>query len=65
MPLIGRITSKDQTAYSYLYESVQAFPDGKDFITIYENCGFSNTQWIPMTGGICSIYLGHKKAKNA
>ena len=38
---------------------------GKDFQKIYEECGFVNTQWIPMTGGICSIYLGHKKAKNA
>jgi demethylmenaquinone methyltransferase/2-methoxy-6-polyprenyl-1,4-benzoquinol methylase len=52
-------------AYTYLPESVEAFPDGPAFISIYEECGFVNTKWISMTGGICSIYLGHKKAKNA
>ena len=31
LPLIGRITSKDPKAYRYLYESVQAFPDGEAF----------------------------------
>jgi len=60
LPLLGKLISKDSSAYTYLPESVQAFPDGQDFINIYENCGFSNTQWIPMTGGICSIYLGQK-----
>ena len=60
LPLLGKLISKDHAAYTYLPESVQAFPDGPDFINIYESCGFSNTQWIPMTGGICSIYLGQK-----
>ena len=60
----GKLISKDPAAYTYLPESVQAFPDGPDFITIYESCGFSKTQWIPMTGGICSIYLGQKVIKS-
>ncbi|MCB0625373.1 MAG: bifunctional demethylmenaquinone methyltransferase/2-methoxy-6-polyprenyl-1,4-benzoquinol methylase UbiE, partial [Saprospiraceae bacterium] len=33
LPLIGRLTSKDPKAYSYLYESVQAFPDRENFVT--------------------------------
>jgi demethylmenaquinone methyltransferase/2-methoxy-6-polyprenyl-1,4-benzoquinol methylase len=65
LPVLGKLISKDPAAYTYLPESVQAFPDGKDFLRIYEECGFVDTKWIPMTGGICSIYLGHKKAKNA
>ena len=64
LPSLGRLISKDKAAYTYLPESVQAFPDGKKFISIYEKCGFVNTQWIPMTGGICSIYLGQKTPKH-
>ena len=60
LPLIGRVVSKDASAYTYLPESVQAFPDGRDFLRIYEAAGFTNTQWIPLTFGVASIYVGHK-----
>ncbi|MBD2756303.1 bifunctional demethylmenaquinone methyltransferase/2-methoxy-6-polyprenyl-1,4-benzoquinol methylase UbiE [Spirosoma validum] len=60
LPLIGRMVSKDTSAYSYLPESVQAFPDGPDFLRIYEAAGFINTKWIPLTFGVASIYIGHK-----
>lgn len=32
LPQIGRITSKDPAAYDYLFRSVQAFPDGQNFL---------------------------------
>ncbi len=57
LPMIGRLTSKDARAYSYLYESVQAFPDGQNFMDIVEKCGFVNTKWYPLTFGICSVYI--------
>jgi len=60
LPLIGRLISKDPSAYTYLPESVQAFPDGPDFLRIFEQAGFTNTRWIPLTFGICSIYIGKK-----
>ena len=60
LPTVGKIVSKDQSAYTYLPESVQAFPDGNDFLTIFEKAGFTNTKCIPLTFGICSIYVGHK-----
>lgn len=60
LPLLGRIISKDPAAYTYLPESVKAFPDGKDFLNILSKVGYSENKWIPMTGGICSIYLGRK-----
>lgn len=61
LPLMGRLISKDPAAYTYLPESVQAFPDGPTFLDIFNKVGFSDTKWIPMTGGICSIYLGQKQ----
>lgn len=60
LPVIGRIFSKDQRAYSYLPESVQAFPDGEDFLSVMKKCGFSDVQWQPLTFGIASIYTGRK-----
>ncbi|GAB5550845.1 MAG: bifunctional demethylmenaquinone methyltransferase/2-methoxy-6-polyprenyl-1,4-benzoquinol methylase UbiE [Saprospiraceae bacterium] len=60
LPLIGRLTSKDPKAYSYLYESVQAFPDGDDFVNILLKTGFKSNQCTPLTLGICSLYSGRK-----
>ncbi|WP_428653867.1 bifunctional demethylmenaquinone methyltransferase/2-methoxy-6-polyprenyl-1,4-benzoquinol methylase UbiE [Runella sp.] len=60
LPIVGRMVSKDTAAYTYLPESVQAFPDGNDFLKIYEQAGFKDTKCIPLTFGICSIYIGKK-----
>ena len=61
LPFLGKMISKDPSAYTYLPESVKAFPDGPDFIQIFKSAGYSETNWIPMTGGICSIYIGQKQ----
>lgn len=61
LPGIGRITSKDKKAYSYLYESVQAFPEGKDFEQLLQKLGLNHTSCEALTMGICSIYTGSKQ----
>lgn len=60
LPFIGKMTSKDPKAYKYLYESVQAFPDGNKFVAVLNKLGYQSTQFIPLSLGICSIYLGKK-----
>lgn len=60
LPVIGRITSKDPKAYSYLYESVQAFPDGKKFVSLLESIGYKSAMFKPFTLGICTLYIGNK-----
>jgi demethylmenaquinone methyltransferase/2-methoxy-6-polyprenyl-1,4-benzoquinol methylase len=60
LPLIGKTVSKDSSAYTYLPESVQAFPDGEAFLDIFKKAGFINTKCIPLTFGICTIYIGQK-----
>lgn len=60
LPLIGKVTSKDPKAYQYLYESVQAFPDGEDFLAILREVGFNSNQCKKLSLGICSIYTGFK-----
>jgi demethylmenaquinone methyltransferase / 2-methoxy-6-polyprenyl-1,4-benzoquinol methylase len=59
-PTIGRLFSKDNSAYSYLPASVNAFPDGKDFLAVLEKAGFRNTKAITLAFGIASIYFAKK-----
>ena len=60
LPIIGKMISKDNSAYTYLPESVQAFPQGSAFLEILKNTGFNQVKCIPLTFGICSIYTGIK-----
>jgi len=60
LPLIGKLVSKDNSAYTYLPESVAVFPEGNDFIEILTGVGFKEVKWIPLTFGISSIYFGKK-----
>ena len=60
LPFIGKMTSKDNRAYTYLYESVQAFPDGDNFLKVLEKTGFKNTACKSLTIGISSIYTAFK-----
>lgn len=60
LPKIGRLISKDKTAYTYLPDSVHAFPDGEQFTNILDKIGFKSTKVVPCTFGIASIYIGTK-----
>lgn len=60
LPLLGKMVSKDSSAYTYLPESVNAFPEGTQFIEILNKLGFSKCKNIPLTFGISSIYIAEK-----
>lgn len=60
LPLVGKMISRDTSAYSYLPDSVNAFPEGKDFIAIMEKCGFRNITEDRLTFGVATIYCGEK-----
>ena len=60
LPKIGKLISKNHAAYTYLPDSVQAFPDGDDFLNILDKIGFQKNQCTPLTLGISSIYFGSK-----
>ncbi|MEJ7560532.1 MAG: bifunctional demethylmenaquinone methyltransferase/2-methoxy-6-polyprenyl-1,4-benzoquinol methylase UbiE [Pedobacter sp.] len=59
-PLLGKLFSKDERAYSYLPESVAAFPDGADFVNLMTKVGFKNTKDRRLTFGVSAIYTGTK-----
>lgn len=60
LPLIGRLTSRDMRAYTYLFESVQVFPEGSQFTEILTKTGYQNPLCERLTLGICSIYTATK-----
>lgn len=60
LPGIGKLVSKDNAAYTYLPESVNAFPEGDDFLVILNQLGYKNAKAIPLMFGIASIYTASK-----
>ncbi|HTF17139.1 MAG TPA: bifunctional demethylmenaquinone methyltransferase/2-methoxy-6-polyprenyl-1,4-benzoquinol methylase UbiE [Chryseolinea sp.] len=60
LPRIGKMVSKDDSAYTYLPKSVEAFPDGEDFLHILQDVGFKQNQCRSLTFGVSSIYTGTK-----
>lgn len=61
LPSLGKKISNDSSAYTYLPESVQAFPDGQKMADIIKSCGFNEVKIYTLTGGIASIYFSIKK----
>lgn len=60
LPHVGKTVSRNDRAYSYLPESVAAFPYGNDFISYLTKAGFKNSKYYPLTFGIATIYVGTK-----
>ncbi len=60
LPAVGKIVSGDGSAYTYLPESVSAFPDGDDFAELMRSVNFREIRSVPMTFGIATAYCGIK-----
>lgn len=60
LPLVGKLVSKDNSAYTYLPESVAAFPSGNAFLQELKKAGFKNPQHIKLTFGVAALYVATK-----
>jgi demethylmenaquinone methyltransferase/2-methoxy-6-polyprenyl-1,4-benzoquinol methylase len=60
-PTLGKIFSKDARAYTYLPESIKAFPDNENFVAILNTCGYSNATFQSLNFGLAAIYVADKK----
>lgn len=60
LPFFGKLFSKDKSAYTYLPESVEAFPFGEKFISILKETGFKKCYCKVFSFGIASVYYGRK-----
>jgi demethylmenaquinone methyltransferase/2-methoxy-6-polyprenyl-1,4-benzoquinol methylase len=63
LPLVGRLFSKDRSAYTYLSESAAVFPHGENFNNILRKIGFIEVENKPQTFGVASIYVASKADK--
>ena len=59
-PGMGGLFSKNRNAYQYLNDSVQKFPEGKEFQAVLDKAGFKNTNIKTLSFGICTIYSAQK-----
>jgi len=59
-PWWGKVVSKDNSAYKYLYDSVSAFPEGEQFLSIANKSGFKQLKAQRLTFGIVSLYTATK-----
>lgn len=60
MPILGRLVSHDNSAYTYLPASMEAFPQPEQMEGILRRIGFSNIEWKRFTFGINTMYLAKK-----
>lgn len=61
LPLIGRMFSKDRSAYAYLCESASVFPHGEALNNILRKIGFIEVKNMPQTFGVATIYSASKQ----
>ncbi len=60
IPTVGRLLSKEHTAYSYLPASIRVVPQGKVMTDLLSRVGFNEARSKTFTFGICSLYTGSK-----
>ena len=61
LPKVGRLISKHPSAYTYLPETVAAFPVRKEFSSLMQQAGFMNVTYKELTLGIVILYTGIKQ----
>ncbi|WP_299778222.1 bifunctional demethylmenaquinone methyltransferase/2-methoxy-6-polyprenyl-1,4-benzoquinol methylase UbiE [uncultured Formosa sp.] len=61
MPIIGKLFSKDKSAYKYLSDSAAVFPHGEALNNILKKIGFTNVKDFPQTFGVATIYTSSKQ----
>ncbi len=60
LPQIGKLVSKDNRAYTYLPDSVNAFPFGEKMKQILLDTGYSKVEYKKLSLGIATIYKATK-----
>ncbi|MBE6261317.1 MAG: bifunctional demethylmenaquinone methyltransferase/2-methoxy-6-polyprenyl-1,4-benzoquinol methylase UbiE [Prevotella sp.] len=60
LPVYGRLISRDNSAYSYLTKTIEAFPQGECMVGILLKAGFSEASFRRLTFGICTMYFAIK-----
>jgi demethylmenaquinone methyltransferase/2-methoxy-6-polyprenyl-1,4-benzoquinol methylase len=65
LPLVSRLASKTPEAYSYLAESIAAWPNQQQLATKLESAGFENVAFKNLSLGIVAVHTGFKPASKS
>lgn len=60
LPTVAKLVAKNPDAYSYLGESIEAWPKQMDFASQIENSGFENVGFKNLSLGIVAVHYGEK-----
>ena len=60
LPKLAKWFTKNPAAYEYLADSIMNFPTRKEFLALMESMGLKNCRAIPLTFGVCTLYIGQK-----
>lgn len=60
MPAVATLASTNKEAYSYLRESIEAWPDQPTLTQWLRGVGFTRVAYRNLTGGIVALHRGHK-----
>lgn len=60
LPKLAKIFTKNYAAYEYLADSIMNFPTKNEFLELMKSKGLKNCRAIPLTFGICTLYIGEK-----
>ena len=60
IPLLGKLLSKDKSAYRYLPDTIKVFPQGEVMKGVITRAGFSEVNFKRLTFGICTLYTATK-----
>ena len=57
LPKVAGLIARNRQAYEYLSDSIERFPSGAAMQQLLAEAGFAEARWIPLSGGISSIYV--------
>ncbi len=60
LPKLAKWFTKNPAAYEYLADSIMNFPTRREFLSLMKLMGLKNCRAIPLTFGVCTLYIGNK-----
>ena len=63
LPKVAACFAASPQAYSYLGQSIEAFPRGQAFLDLLAEAGYAAPVHVPLMGGIASIYTAEASAR--
>lgn len=58
VPAVGRLVSRDDSAYAYLPASVRRFPPADELARVMESCGLEDVDYRLLGGSIIALHWG-------